>query len=173
MSFRDSQSWKNRIGFFLPPRLLVSAGGTLGLVVIRSRRCLVGMVECHLVAPRRVKVRSWHSSPLQDSIYKHICITGVHLPKSTLSRFIFSTRDLHEAFIQGQVVTDGVLPAGVSVPVVAEVLGDPVVYGRQGQFPLLACLHGHTDEASIGIWRFYMRIGSVIHVLDRIGGRRR
>lgn len=41
------------------------------------------------------------------------------------------------------------LPAGLCVSVVAEVLGDPAVDGRQSDFRLLAGLHGHADQSGV------------------------
>lgn len=54
-------------------------------------------------------MRGWHPSPSQYSIYEHISITGIHLPKSTLPGFVLASGDFHEAFIQGEVVADRIL----------------------------------------------------------------
>lgn len=60
------------------------------------------------------------------------------------------------------------LPAGLGMSVVAEVLGDPAVDGGQGDFGLLAGLHGHADERGVGVWRFHMRVGFIIDLFMRL-----
>lgn len=53
--------------------------------------------------------------------------TRVDGPVRALSRIISRSRHLPETFIQGEVMTNGVLPANASVFVVGEVVADPAV----------------------------------------------
>lgn len=53
--------------------------------------------------------------------------------------------------------------------VVAEILRYPVVDGGQSHFGLLAGLHGHADERSVGIGRFDFRVAFVVDFHRRAG----
>lgn len=52
--------------------------------------------------------------------------------------------------------------------VVAEVLGDPAVDGRQSDLAFLAGVHGHTDERGVGVRRLHVRVGLVVHVVRAV-----
>ena len=65
-------------------------------------------------------------------------------PVAALSRWIvFVTRYLHKTFVQGQVVTDGVLPPAAVFSVEGEILHDVVVDLVQGKFLLGRGLDRH------------------------------
>lgn len=54
----------------------------------------------------------------------------IQFPESTFTRFVLSPGNLDEAFVQGEVVTDRVLPSRIGIPIVLEVVLNPFVYGR-------------------------------------------
>lgn len=61
------------------------------------------------------------------------------------------------------------LPGGVSMSEVAEVICNPFVDGREGDFAFLAGFHGHADECGIGIRWLYVRVGLIVDVFHGLG----
>jgi len=60
------------------------------------------------------------------------------------------------------------LPGGIGVSEVAEVVGNPLVDGRKGDFGLFAGFHCHADESGVGVGRLDMGIGLVVNVLREL-----
>lgn len=77
---------------------------------------------------------------------KHIIARGVQHPVVALPGVVVMSRHFDEAFIETQVVPDGVLPALLVLPVIREVLHDELVDAVERE-PLLGTLSdGHHDE---------------------------
>lgn len=61
--------------------------------------------------------------------------------------------DLLEAVVEGQVVTDGVLPPGLVAAVEGKIVGDVLVDLAQRHPLLRHALYCHGDESRVGVWR--------------------
>lgn len=53
---------------------------------------------------------------------------------------------------------------------VAEVVSNPLVDGREGDFGLLAGFHRHADKGGIGVGWLDVRVGLVVDVLGEVRG---
>lgn len=51
---------------------------------------------------------------------------------------------------------------------VAEVVSNPLVDGREGNFGLLAGFHRHADEGGVGVGRLDVWVGLVVNVLREL-----
>ncbi|MEE6526268.1 hypothetical protein FKM82_026804 [Ascaphus truei] len=104
VSFRDPQGGQDWAGPLASARLLVPVGDLRG---VERAGPSTGLVR--VGAPRRVQVRGGHPPSLQHAVHKHVGVARVHLPESPLPRLILAPGNLQEAFVQREVVSDGIL----------------------------------------------------------------
>ena len=78
---------------------------------------------------------------------------GVNSPEASLARLLLRPGHFDEVSVEGQVVTDGVLPTLVSSPVVRVVLGYVGINARKGQLFVSTLGHSLNDQLSIAKWR--------------------
>lgn len=67
------------------------------------------------------------SSSQEAAVLEHVAAVGVQGPEGALSRLVRSSRDLDEAVVEAQVVSQAVLPSLGVLPVVGESLHDELV----------------------------------------------
>lgn len=89
----------------------------------------------------------------------------VHRPIGALAGVILWTRNLPEAFIEGQIVSDGVLPPSSCPAVIGERVTNPGVDVVQAQLPLRCSCYCHGDESGIAVGGFSLgvRRGGIRH----------
>ena len=78
---------------------------------------------------------------------------GVNSPEASLARLLLRPGHFDKVSVEGQVVTDGVLPTLVSSPVVRVVLGYVGINSRKGQLFVSTLGHSLNDQLSIAKWR--------------------
>ena len=71
------------------------------------------------------------SASEEGSIVEHVLRQGVERPEVALARVARFTRDLYEAVVEAEVVTDAVLPGGELLLVVRESVLDEVADSRK------------------------------------------
>lgn len=109
-------------------------------------------------------------SPLSSSvvaILEHVFAVGVQSPVVSFAWFSFLSRDFHEAVVQAQVVTNGVLPALLVLMVVREPVHDELVDTVQCYFTVRSVLHSHGDERNVAV-RWFLRLLPLLHVGDHL-----
>ena len=79
-------------------------------------------------------------------------VGGVHGPVVALA--VGRAARLDEAVVEGEVVADGVSPAGAPGPEVRVVVEDPLVDVAENQLLVLGAEDGHGDEADVGVGGF-------------------
>lgn len=93
----------------------------------------------HTGAPRGPSAVSGLRTPLplppEVAIIEHFLAVGVQRPVVAFTRVILVPRDLPEAVVEGEVVSDGVLPARLALLVEGEVLGHVLVDLAEGPPP--------------------------------------
>ena len=94
----------------------------------------------------------------ETSVLKHVPATGVQRPKAPLTWLVGAPGDLDEAVVEGQVVSQGVLPALGVLPVVGEAVHDELVDLTQREHLLGAALDGHSRERDVGVRRFLVAV---------------
>ena len=76
---------------------------------------------------------------------------GVNSPEASLARLLLRPGHFDEVSVEGQVVTDGVLPTLVSSPVVRVILGYVGINSRKGQ--LFVSTLGQSFNDQLAKWR--------------------
>ncbi len=76
------------------------------------------------------------------------------------------SRNFHEALIETQIVSNGILPSLLIVSIVRKVLHDVLIDSVKGESFLGTLTNGHHDEGVIGIRRFF-----VLALLSLVLGR--
>ncbi|TNN40560.1 Zonadhesin [Liparis tanakae] len=123
---------------------------------------------------RRVDLDRRHPPLLVGAAQEALGVLRVDPPEASFPRLVLLPRNLDEALVEGQVVSDGVLrteTSGVGVSVVAEVVGDPVVDAGQRRLAALAALaalHRHADERRVRVRRLDARVGFVVHLVGAV-----
>lgn len=105
----------------------------------------------------------------------YVVAGGVQHPVVALAWVVVVSGDLDEAFVEGEVVSDGVLPALLVVAVVRKVLHDELVDAVQSELLLRAAADRHHDERVVAEGRF-LELGLLLAFRPRdravgIGGR--
>lgn len=90
-------------------------------------------------------------SPQEAAVLKHVLCIGIQSPVVALSRPAGLPWDLDEAVVEGQVVTDGVLPLLGVVPVEREALRDELVDATEGEAAVGGVGDGHGDEGDVAV----------------------
>ena len=86
---------------------------------------------------------------------EHYVVAGrIQSPVVALARVFMRSRDLHKAFVEREVMFDGILPALLVLSVVWEVLQNIVVYAAHCELPLGTGTNGHHDQSVVRKWRF-------------------
>lgn len=75
----------------------------------------------------------------------------IHCPIGALSRVALWARNLPEAFVEGQVVPNGVLPPATRPAVIRKCVADPGVDVIQTQLPLRGRVDRHGNEGGIAV----------------------
>lgn len=95
------------------------------------------------------------SAAKEAAVVKHVLRGRVQRPVVALARIPRLPRDLDEAIVEGEVVSDGVLPGGELFSVVGELVADEVADAAQRQLLLRALQDGHGDEGDVGVRRLH------------------
>ena len=85
-------------------------------------------------------------APEVAAVLKHIPRVWVQRPVASLARAVWSARDLDEAIIEREAVSDGVLPALLVLSVEREQVHDELVDLAQSAHFVLRLLDRHGDE---------------------------
>ena len=91
--------------------------------------------------------------PQEGAVVKHVLRLGVQGPEVPLTRVTRLSWHLDKAVIEAQIMADGVLPLGESVPIVGEPLLDKFADAVKGEPPLGGLDYGHGDEGDVGVGR--------------------
>ena len=106
--------------------------------------------------------RSHHLGPLvslppsqEGAIVKHVLGQGVQGPEVPLAWVARLPRDLDEAVIETQIMSDAVLPGGESVLVVGESVPDELTDAVQCESLVGALDNAHGDQGDVGVGRLH------------------
>lgn len=91
--------------------------------------------------------------PAVVAVFKHIQTLGVQRPVAAFARPALLPGHLDEAVVQGQVVTDRVLPALFVVVIEGESVHDELVDAAERGALLRCALDGHGDERDVAVGR--------------------
>lgn len=94
-----------------------------------------------------------------------VVTAGVQHPVVPLPWVVVVPRHLNEALIEAEVVSDGVLPALLVLPVVREVFHDELVDAVQGEPFLRALPNRHHDQCVVTKRRFFVLAALLLSVL--------
>lgn len=110
--------------------------------------------------PAPVPSRGFESSPSPEvgSILKHVVTVRMQFPVAPFARFLVFPWFLDEAIIQGEIVSDRILPSLTVVSVEGELVHDIGVDFIQCYLPILACLDGFRYKCYVGIGWLLIRI---------------
>lgn len=105
-----------------------------------------------------VQVFATGESPLSAtvaSIFEHHFTRGIHCPIVASVLIVGRVaRELHEAVVEREVMSDGVSPLQRTRPVIRKVVCDESVDLRQGHLLPSGTRDGHADESDVGIGWF-------------------
>lgn len=102
------------------------------------------------------------SSPQLGAANEHYVVAGgIQSPVVAVAWVFIRSRDLHKAFVEREVMSDGILPALLVLSVVWEVLQNIVVYAAQCELPLGTGTNRHHDQSVVRKWRFLLLIFGV------------
>ena len=88
-------------------------------------------------------------SSQSTTILEHFGTSRMQLPVITPAVCAILTWDLHEAVVQAEVVTNGVLPPGTVLTVVRELLNDVIINLAQHQHLIGRMQYCHGDESDV------------------------
>lgn len=91
------------------------------------------------------------ASSQETSILKHVPAAGVQSPETALARLIWAAGDFNEAVVEGQVVSQGVLPSLSVFSIIRESIHDELVNFTERQHLLRAALDRHGSEGDVGV----------------------
>jgi len=93
------------------------------------------------------------SSTEETAVVEHVLGGWVEGPVVALTRVAGLPGDLDEAVIEGEVVSDAVLPGGKPLSVVGKPVHDELTDSAQGQALVRRLENGHRDEGNVRIGR--------------------
>lgn len=91
------------------------------------------------------------SSPQKAAVLKHVIRVRVEGPVAAFARFFVIARHFDKALVQGQVVSDTVLPALLVVPVKGKALHNKLINTVKGHLLVRGVLDGHSDERNVTV----------------------
>lgn len=99
------------------------------------------------------------SSPQKAAVLKHIIRVRVQGPVAAFARFFVIAGHFDKALVQGQVVSNTVLPALLVVPIKGKALHYKLINTVKGHLLVRGVLDGHSDERNVAIRWFYHILG--------------
>ena len=97
-------------------------------------------------------------SPEEAPVLEHIPAQGVQGPVGALARPVGPARDLDKTVVEGQIVTQRVLPTLRVLPVVGEAVHDELVDLAERQHLLGRALNRHSREGYVRIGRLLVAV---------------
>lgn len=91
------------------------------------------------------------SSPQKAAVLKHVIRVRVEGPVAAFARFFVIARHFDKALVQGQVVSDTVLPTLLVVPVKGKALHNKLINTVKGHLLVRGVLDGHSDERNVTV----------------------
>lgn len=99
--------------------------------------------------------RSQHFEPFapsqETSILKHVPAAGVQSPETALTWLIWAPGDFNKTIVEGQIVSQRVLPPLSVFSIIRESIHDELVNFTERQHLLWAALDRHGSEGDIGV----------------------
>jgi hypothetical protein len=93
----------------------------------------------------------------------------VKSPKAALAGLIRRPRDFDKAVVEGQTVSNAVLPALLILSVKGEGIHNILINLTEGAHAMRRGLDGHGDEGNVGIWRFGLGVIPAINLVGVSG----
>lgn len=87
----------------------------------------------------------------ETSVLEHVSAAGVQSPEAALTWLVWAPGDLDKAVVEGQVVSQGVLPPLGVFSVVRESIHDELVDLAERQHLLRAALDRHGSEGDVRV----------------------
>lgn len=122
----------------------VRASQTVGTEALHHERGLV---------PEHVRLDSLEAlpPPQEAAVVKHVLRGRVQGPVVAFARVAWLPWDFDKAVVEGQVVSDGVLPRRELLTVIREAVADELADAAQCKLLLRALEDGHSDEGYVGV----------------------
>ena len=98
------------------------------------------------------------SAPQEAAVLEHVAAVGMQCPEAALAGLVGPPRDLDEAVVEGEVVSEAVLPTLRVLAVVGEALHDELVDVAQRQHLLGRVLDGHRGQRDVGVGRLLVAV---------------
>lgn len=95
------------------------------------------------------------TTPQEWAVIEHTIWIRIECPVAAFARFFVVAWNLHEALVQTEIVTDGILPALLVVPVVRKLVHDVLIDAVQRDFAIDRCLDGHCNQCDVGVRRLH------------------
>lgn len=87
----------------------------------------------------------------ETSVLEHVSAAGVQSPEAALTWLVWAAGDFDEAVVEGQVMTQGVLPPLSVFSVIRESIHDELVDLAERQHLLRAALDRHGSEGDVRV----------------------
>ncbi len=94
----------------------------------------------------------------KTSVFKHVTTARMQSPKTALAGLVRPAGDLNETVIEGEVVSQRVLPTLRVLPVIRKPVHDELVNLTQGKHLLRAALNGHGREGDVRVRRLLVAV---------------
>ena len=152
---------QSHLCLFLNQRSLWWRNVSLVMKMVLLLRCFVLLDLCDGKS-RGISDRLWQLEPLSSSkewsILKHVSTGRMESPIRSFARSVRSSRNLDEAVIEREIMSQRILPSLSIFSIVRKAIHDELVNVTESQHLLSWRLDCHECQGDIGIWRFLISI---------------
>lgn len=113
---------------------------TAGVMVMVKIMHHLGVLTGHVLCPLHLEA---FPPPQEAAVLKHVTAVRVESPEAAFSRLIGPSGDLDEAVVEGEIVSQGVLPPLGILTVVGKAVHDELINVTQRQHLVTGVLDSH------------------------------
>jgi hypothetical protein len=119
---------------------------------------IVEHLGCHLSRLELAERLEPLSAPQEAAVLEHVPTHWMQGPVAALARPVWAAWDLDKTVIEGQVMSQRVLPSLRVLPVIREPIHDELVDLAQRQHLLLGPLYGHCRQSNVRVGRLLVTV---------------